>query len=191
MYPYDYLDYNDYLMHHGILGQKWGVRRFQNADGSLTAEGRKRYGNMAERSSNVAARAGKVAKVSGAVTAGIAAYDVAAILAGSSTILLPAGPAVALAASGAAYVASKLANKHANKKLENSSDDSKKELTNEKNRRINPTTGDKYMVDFIDAIQNSKMFIDGDDKAINKEYEKYLEDPKDYWENRKNKLPRY
>lgn len=35
---------NDYLAHHGIKGQKWGVRRYQNSDGSLTAEGRKRYG---------------------------------------------------------------------------------------------------------------------------------------------------
>lgn len=33
-----------YLQHHGILGQKWGVRRYQNPDGSLTEEGRKRYG---------------------------------------------------------------------------------------------------------------------------------------------------
>lgn len=33
------------IWHHGILGMKWGVRRFQNKDGSLTAEGRKRYLN--------------------------------------------------------------------------------------------------------------------------------------------------
>lgn len=33
-----------YLAHHGIKGQKWGIRRYQNADGSLTAEGRKRKG---------------------------------------------------------------------------------------------------------------------------------------------------
>lgn len=32
------------LSHHGIKGQKWGVRRFQNEDGSLTPEGRKHYG---------------------------------------------------------------------------------------------------------------------------------------------------
>ena len=32
-----------HLKHHGIKGQKWGVRRFQNKDGSLTAEGRKHY----------------------------------------------------------------------------------------------------------------------------------------------------
>ena len=33
----------DILMHHKILGQKWGIRRYQNKDGSLTEEGRERY----------------------------------------------------------------------------------------------------------------------------------------------------
>ena len=32
-----------YLAHHGILGMKWGVRRYQNKDGSLTELGKKRY----------------------------------------------------------------------------------------------------------------------------------------------------
>lgn len=36
--------YNEtYLSHHGIKGQKWGIRRFQNQDGSLTSEGKVRY----------------------------------------------------------------------------------------------------------------------------------------------------
>lgn len=36
--------YGNELYHHGIKGQKWGVRRYQNEDGTLTAEGRNRYG---------------------------------------------------------------------------------------------------------------------------------------------------
>lgn len=40
---------SDYLQHHGILGQKWGVRRFQNKDGSLTPAGKKKlYGKGAD-----------------------------------------------------------------------------------------------------------------------------------------------
>ena len=32
-----------YLEHHGIKGMKWGVRRYQNADGTLTSAGKKKY----------------------------------------------------------------------------------------------------------------------------------------------------
>jgi hypothetical protein len=38
----DYLKLNE-LYHHGIKGQKWGIRNYQNEDGTLTAEGYERY----------------------------------------------------------------------------------------------------------------------------------------------------
>lgn len=38
-------EHNDnYLIHYGVKGQKWGERRYRNEDGSLTAEGREHYG---------------------------------------------------------------------------------------------------------------------------------------------------
>lgn len=38
--------YCNELYHHGVKGQKWGVRRYQNPDGSLTDAGKKRYYSM-------------------------------------------------------------------------------------------------------------------------------------------------
>ena len=35
---------SDELYHHGIIGQKWGIRRFQNSDGTYTEAGKQRYG---------------------------------------------------------------------------------------------------------------------------------------------------
>lgn len=39
----------DELYHSGVKGQKWGVRRYQNEDGTLTPAGRERYGKYAKK----------------------------------------------------------------------------------------------------------------------------------------------
>ena len=42
------------LQHHGIIGMKWGVRRYQNKNGTLTAAGKKRYDKEVEKAKNEA-----------------------------------------------------------------------------------------------------------------------------------------
>ncbi len=64
-----------YLAHHGILGQKWGIRRYQNEDGSLTDEGYRHYGygkhgklpGMAENTKQRIKQGSKVGSAAGAL----------------------------------------------------------------------------------------------------------------------------
>lgn len=44
----DYVIVNGELYHHGVKGMKWGRRRWQNADGSLTPAGQKRYNSAGD-----------------------------------------------------------------------------------------------------------------------------------------------
>lgn len=74
---------SDELEHYGILGMKWGLRRYQNADGTLTSAGKKRYANdtkeQIERSERRKAKVVKGAKTAVKVGAAVAVTAVAGV----------------------------------------------------------------------------------------------------------------
>ena len=59
-----------YLAHHGIKGQKWGIRRFQNEDGSLTPAGEKRAQKDADNGNKWATSQRQPSSVKSSILAG-------------------------------------------------------------------------------------------------------------------------
>lgn len=57
------IHYDTAIEHHGIKGQKWGVRRYQNSDGTLTERGKKRYAKVSSSARLQKAETKKAVKV--------------------------------------------------------------------------------------------------------------------------------
>lgn len=83
------------IAHHGIQGQKWGVRRFQDKNGRLTAEGKKHkfedksQSNTSSRDAIINNLKLSAAMGAGGIAASIAAVAAAPVTSGLSTMVLP------------------------------------------------------------------------------------------------------
>lgn len=80
------------LTHHGILGQKWGVRRFQDKSGRLTAQGKKRYNGSDSDEKKRLTSTQKIA-IAGAATAASLAITYGAYKLGAFDKVIPKGEA--------------------------------------------------------------------------------------------------
>lgn len=63
----------DYLEHFGVKGQKWGVRRFENEDGTLTEAGKIRYAKAQKEASKYESKSDRLKKIGRAARTGAAA----------------------------------------------------------------------------------------------------------------------
>ena len=207
-------DGTDYLMHHGIKGQKWGIRNYQYEDGTLTPEGRERYGKLSNTNANSYVESSTfeqrksieknklTKKYSDRMNAAMA-LPFALGAAGAVTGLAFGGPISASAgflagwASGVigAGISSVTMSSMLQKKLididekylaakeaEIAASNLQVKQKQEKEARISKAKKeDAYDINFLEAIQNSKILYDGDKKALINEYSKYLDNPEKYF----------
>lgn len=168
------LDRTYYISHHGILGMKWGIRRFQNKDGSLTSAGKRRYDNTPDTSDALNSEREK--QIKEAVHKDRMRND--------SYYRLDNRKDMSKAQKDKIY---REEMEKVYQKMRNNC-----KTDEEKDRKVasldDATRNDKWSLDFLEAIQNSGILHDGNTRAMAIEYAKFLDDPEDYWRNGRNKL---
>lgn len=103
-----YMEYK-YIMHHGTKGQHWGVRRYQNPDGSLTPEGREHYrkaksdamNKYAGKGAGIGAKIGGGVGLASGIIGGLGAASIFATAGLATPVSILALSAVSSAASSA------------------------------------------------------------------------------------------
>lgn len=215
------------LCHHGILGQKWGIRRYQNKDGTLTEQGKQRYSTSEDRAKYFRKQLNKtdenrvfaqyfkdqairdfnndLARAKNAKTDELhdrlerAADDrLAKQSENPDKWLKEASDKTAALISQAEELGLKVNSYETTRYINLGSLYIKGKGTGyQVSERITPEQkrssvdrakkDDIYSIDFLDAIQNKQMSkID-----TIKEYETYLDDPFEYWQNRDDHLSKY
>lgn len=147
---------------YGINGQRWGLpRKYQNWDGSLTEEGRKKYLDNPKYIDKVKTKDGDTRYF----------YDKSELKAYND------------GKSGATD--KDLDN--AFKKMRSTAKTGE-ELDARESAWDRARDEDKWDLSFLEAVQNSVILDKNDRKSLLTEYAKYLADPSDYWQNERYKL---
>ncbi|MCD7958351.1 MAG: hypothetical protein LUF89_02210 [Ruminococcus sp.] len=185
------------LYHHGILDQKWGVRRYQNYDGSLTAAGKERYGSTDKLSSSLSggnlnnANSKKKSTSTGKTLLKSAGVE-AGIIVGrnlTSNILGRAGMDVVtttgvtrLAAAGATAVNAVLigkkviANRRTKKQALDESTSGGSLFSSKANKKANKNATSAYEEMYVKAHNNAATRMNGSNGLIAKLNKKYEND---------------
>lgn len=169
--------YSDELYHHGIQGQKWGVRRFQNKDGTRTDAGKKRY-SLNESYKDFEKKQNRLKRVTNFKMRGLRAAAVTTMTTGGVAGTLAAGPAGGLAGSVAGgIVGAKVFGSRANKVAYEATAENErliKEKNPVKNNEILIKSGDKFVRVSLksEETDGKRMYVGYDKDKFSADYYK-------------------